>query len=581
MSARLASRAQARAAAAPEAPLPTLVAVETNPPPTSIDALLEAIYQSALKPGQYARLHGHLIAHFREDRARDDTPLTRAIIGHIQRALRLGAAHSAMQRERERLMAVVEAAVPPIIVMDGRWRILGMNRVAQQLVQQHAELSVEGEQLQCRNPGWLQALLAQVDEHGYASTRSPEETLIYAFKSQPEQATYSLLFIDARRSIRQSITYLAQRSGLTPREIEIVDLSMRGLDLDTLSAHLGVSLHTLRQHIKNIYAKTGVHNQNGLVVLVLQNVVLEHAGRSHDDKLLPHIVGLSHSRILRLGHGRQLSFAEFGAPNGVPVLYFHSVNNSRLELLMHTDRLREMGVRLISMDRPGVGYTSAAEHSDYRGYVADVVALLDHLHVGRVHLLSASAGCAHAITCAHELPERVLSVHCAAAVPPINFILASKSKVMMNRASNQLFRLVPSLLRPMIELALFGQTVESMLSMLAANRHNNPFSFTSDDIDYINEPQRLPYFVASMMESLRQGASAWVSEAALVNRPWPIELSQVKQPVHLWHGNADVLVPRDAMQAFAQALPNGHLHVLQDTHLLLLRKIERVVALIQ
>ena len=81
MSARLASRAQARAAAAPEAPLPTLVAVETNPPPTSIDALLEAIYQSALKPGQYARLHGHLIAHFREDRARDDTPLTRAIIG--------------------------------------------------------------------------------------------------------------------------------------------------------------------------------------------------------------------------------------------------------------------------------------------------------------------------------------------------------------------------------------------------------------------------------------------------------------------------------------------------------------------
>lgn len=359
----------------------------------------------------------------------------------------------------------------------------------------------------------------------------------------------------------------------------MIDLSIQGLDLDAICARTGITLHTLRQHIKNIYAKTGVHNQNALFALVLRHIVLEQAGSSHNPQLLPHITGLAHTRLLRLADGRQLSYAEYGAADGVPVVYFHALNASRLELLIHAERLRALGVRLIAIDRPGYGHSSFVERRDYREFVPDVRALLDELRLDAVHLLSASAGSAHALHAAWAMPERICSVQCTAVVPPIDHILASDSPSTLNSMMNQFFRVVPSLLRPAMELALFGQTVESLLHSMTTARSHNAFSLADADIDYISAPEHLPYFVAAMMESLRQGPRAWALESVLLNQPWTIDLREVRVPVELWHGTHDGLVPIDMVEAFARALPHARLQVLEgDTHLLAFRNIERLMA---
>lgn len=552
-----------------------------------VEALLEAIYQSALQPDQAGRLHHQLLFHFREDRSRDDTPLTRVILSHIKRALRLGATHSAMQRERQRVMAVINAVAPPIVVVDERLRILGMNLDAEALMGRGGLFGIEAGTLQCREPGLLAGLVAQADRQSYACARLGGEAqtglLAYLYKNQAHRnrtgsASYSLLLIDRQRCVTRSIAGLGQRVGLTAREAEVIDLSIQGLALDAICERTGITLHTLRQHIKNIYAKTGVHNQNALFALVLRNIVLEQAGSSHNPQLLPHITGLAHSRVLRLADGRQLSYAEYGAPDGVPVLYFHALNASRLELLLHAGKLREGGVRLIAVDRPGYGHSSFLERRDYREFTPDVRALLDELRLEAVHLLSASAGSAHAIHTAWAMPERVRSVQCTAVVPPIDHILASDSPSVLNGMMNQFFRVVPSLLRPAMELALFGQTVESLLSSMSTARGNNAFSLAEPDIAYITQPEHLPYFVASTMESLHQGPRAWAMESVLINQPWSIDLAEVRVPVHLWHGTHDGLVPMDMVEGFRQALPEAELTVLEgDTHLLAFRNIDRLV----
>ncbi|MBL0728853.1 alpha/beta fold hydrolase [Piscinibacter sp. HJYY11] len=556
-----------------------------------VEALLEAIYQSALHPDQTGRLHQQLLFHFREDRSRDDTPLTRVILGHIQRALRLGAAHSAMQRERQRVMAVIHAVAPPIVVIDGHRRILGMNVDAETLLGRGGLFGAEGGVLCCREPDLLAGLMAQADREAYACARLGLEgqpgLLAYLYRNQvhpnrPGAASYSLLLIDRQRCVTQSIVGLGQRAGLTAREMELIDLSLQGLELDAICERTGITLHTLRQHIKNIYTKTGVHNQNALFALVLRNIVLEQAGSSHNAQLLPHITGLAHTRLLRLGDGRQLSYAEVGAPDGVPVLYFHALNASRLELLIHAERLRERGVRLIAIDRPGYGRSSFVERRDYREFVADVRALLDELQLERVHLLSASAGSAHAVHTAWALPERIGSVQCTAVVPPIDHILASGSPSTLNGMMNQFFRVVPSLLRPAMELALFGQTVESLLKSMTSARGHKAFSLAEPDIAYITQPEHLPYFVALTMESLHQGPRAWALESVLLNQPWSIDLRELRVPVHLWHGTHDGLVPMDMVESFRQALPQAELTVLEgDTHMLAFRNIDRLVDAIQ
>jgi pimeloyl-ACP methyl ester carboxylesterase len=306
--------------------------------------------------------------------------------------------------------------------------------------------------------------------------------------------------------------------------------------------------------------------------------VLEEAANSQNAKLLPHITGLAHSRILRLADGRQLSYAEYGAPDGLPVLYFHALNASRLELLIHADRMRDMGVRLIAMDRPGYGHSSFVEHGDYKDFTDDVRALMDELGIAKAHVLGVSAGCAHAIHSAWALPDRIRGVHCAAVVPPIDHIMASDSPSTLNSMMNNFFRLVPSMLRPAMALALVGQTVESLLKAMTAERKHNVFSLTDTDIAYITTPEHLPYFVASMMESLRQGTRAWASESVLINQPWSIDLRDIQVPVHLWHGTHDGLVPSDMVRRFSLALPNARLTIREnETHLFAFHNIEELV----
>jgi DNA-binding CsgD family transcriptional regulator len=66
----------------------------------------------------------------------------------------------------------------------------------------------------------------------------------------------------------QVVELLACRYGLTGREQEIVDLLARGLDTRAVTRELSISRYTLQDHLKSIFAKTGVNTRLKLVALV-------------------------------------------------------------------------------------------------------------------------------------------------------------------------------------------------------------------------------------------------------------------------------------------------------------------------
>jgi len=57
---------------------------------------------------------------------------------------------------------------------------------------------------------------------------------------------------------------------------------------------------------------------------------------------------------VRLPDGRNLSYAEFGKPDGYPVLYFHGTPSSRLEPLLFAkdEVIARLGLRMIAAGRP-------------------------------------------------------------------------------------------------------------------------------------------------------------------------------------------------------------------------------------
>ncbi len=68
-------------------------------------------------------------------------------------------------------------------------------------------------------------------------------------------------------------------------------------------------------------------------------------------------------RVTRPGN-RTVGFAEYGDPNGFPVVFFHGTPGSRIGGRLAGGWAREAGCRLVALDRPGFGLSTF--HEDVR-----------------------------------------------------------------------------------------------------------------------------------------------------------------------------------------------------------------------
>lgn len=557
--------------------------------PLHSSALLHLIYQSALDLKQWPELRAALLTHFREDRlgtnsVTRDSAGARSIQSHLLRALRIGTANSALQRERARLHQVLDTVTPPMVMFNQARQIQGMNAAGRAFFAESDEqprlFSIQQNTLCCTDPELLTDLLARADREQCATLTATASAALRLclYKNLPAADSYTLLLFDHDAATQHALHTLSSRAALSKKETEIVAALLHCSDLPKLAEHLHSNVQTTRQHLKNIFEKTGAHSQSELLAMVMQNIFLHAAAVSHSSEFLPQIEGMAHTRILRTADQRQISFAEFGDPQGAPVLYFHAINSSRLELLPQAQTIARHGIRLISVDRVGFGHTTYQERETHSAYVSDSAAVLDFLGLGKVGVLSCSAGSPHALAFAACLPERVTRVQCVSTVPTPHYVLASTSKSAMNGALNNFFRIAPRLLRPALELTLLGLTAETLMREVGTGSRKDIFTYNPLDVDYIRHPDHFPYFVASLIESLRQGSKAWANENVLINRPWDIRFKDISAPVTFWHGRRDTLVPLDMVEPFAEEIPHARIKVLEDeTHLMIFRHLAQIL----
>ncbi|MFQ5482964.1 MAG: LuxR C-terminal-related transcriptional regulator [Nitrospinaceae bacterium] len=86
----------------------------------------------------------------------------------------------------------------------------------------------------------------------------------------PSDQTYWILTIKPASDAFSRTNRLAQRVGLSWREVEICSLLHDGLDLDEISNRLFISKHTVKTYLKRIYRKCGVHSRSQLIALLNQ-----------------------------------------------------------------------------------------------------------------------------------------------------------------------------------------------------------------------------------------------------------------------------------------------------------------------
>jgi pimeloyl-ACP methyl ester carboxylesterase len=271
----------------------------------------------------------------------------------------------------------------------------------------------------------------------------------------------------------------------------------------------------------------------------------------------------SNEELVRLPDGRCVAIASHGNPQGRPLFLFHGVPGSRLGLHLTDGPARERGVRVLCPDRPGIGRSDPHPERTILGYADDVGALAVAMGFERFAVLGYSGGAPYALACGAKLPERVSAVGIMAGAGPMDRPGAREG---YSKSDQMLLDL--SLKRPLLaRLVMFGFSkvarfapsvaLKSLIEELSeSDRH-----FLEEHAQELGAAGLMSPFV----EANRQGSGGVVLEYRLHGLPWNFSFEEVSVPVHLWHGEDDLVVPMHHAEDLESRLPNARLHKLEDT----------------
>ncbi len=119
-------------------------------------------------------------------------------------------------------------------------------------------------------------------------------------------------------------------------------------------------------------------------------------------------------------NGEQVAFSEYGDTNGEPVMFCHGWPSSRLMAQFTHDAARELGVRIISPDRPGIADSSFVARRKLLDWAPLVSELADFLKLEKFRVLGISGGAPYAYALAWAMPERVRVIAVVSGAPNID-----------------------------------------------------------------------------------------------------------------------------------------------------------------
>ena len=265
--------------------------------------------------------------------------------------------------------------------------------------------------------------------------------------------------------------------------------------------------------------------------------------------------------------------AQYGAPAGAPVLVFHGLPGSRRQRHPDDTIARELGVRLLHLDRPGFGRSDPAPRRTITGFIADVLAVCNVLGVKQLRLAGISGGAPYALAMAALVPKLVARTAIVSGIGPPGTMPIGQFRL-RNYLGLLLAPRAPWLVRPftwgMGSLALSDPA--AYLRMVAG-------ALGPADAAVLKRPDVRAMFVEDLAEAFAQSSRAMLHDLALIGDDWGFALETVRSPLRVWHGAADQAVPAAAARAIAGRVRGAELTLLPgEGHFLVFDRWREILA---
>lgn len=236
--------------------------------------------------------------------------------------------------------------------------------------------------------------------------------------------------------------------------------------------------------------------------------------------------------------GRTVHYSDTGDTGrtyGDPVVFMGGTGTtaraSGMTEFLRTTR-EDLGQRIISVERNGFGDTEFDAGLGFDDYTSDVEAVLDELGVRRASVVAISGGGPYAAHFAEAAPQRISSLHLAAAAPPYG----EKSSY-CGKSDAELKE-------------YFGEQIRDPRSWWGFD-DDSPMHRVPGFTDTAEEDGGRSYYLRGQ----KGDPSAQVHEQKLYcERPGP-DMSRLKAPAYVYTGLKDTTVTPEAQARWSKALP--------------------------
>lgn len=252
---------------------------------------------------------------------------------------------------------------------------------------------------------------------------------------------------------------------------------------------------------------------------------------------------------IRTADGRVVAAAEWGDPAGVPVFSLHGTPGGRISYGHEPGIYARLGMRRVTLDRPGYGESTRLPGRSVADIVPDVAATADALGIDRFAVMGGSGGGPHALACAALLPDRVL--RCVAAVSPAPWDLIDFDPFAgMNAGNVEEFTAV--IAGEAAHRVVAEREAATSLARLREGRADwLGDAYEMSESDQAELARDLAAALDDLEHALAPGVDGWVDDMLAMVKPWGVDLGAIRCPVRIVYGRSDAFVPA----------ANGHLLV--------------------
>jgi pimeloyl-ACP methyl ester carboxylesterase len=272
--------------------------------------------------------------------------------------------------------------------------------------------------------------------------------------------------------------------------------------------------------------------------------------------------GSNGDRVLHLTNGAGLGYREYGDPAGQPLIYFHGWPSSSAQgALLHDIALRRR-LRVLSVDRPGLGASSPIPDRNFLHVPPLVEELAEALELGKFRVLGVSGGGPYALACAWALPHRVRRAVVCCGAPPLDSEEARRRFFVVYRALLSAQERSPRLLRAILVPVVMAARIRPPWPVLRLLlRVLGP-----RDREALGDRERFETVYAGYRNAMLAGAQAVYEDGKCYARPWPFDPGEIRIPVSIWHGTRDANFHHSLAERLAARIPGAVLHLREEGH---------------